>query len=337
MPAAASAWSPVDEERRKALFSYLLEGMPALVWDNIARGTTISCPHIEKALTAPMYTDRILQMSKTSSAPATMIQIFTGNNIGPRGDLSSRVLQTTLEVTRPDPENRTFKHPEPIGWTKANRGKIMHALYTILLGNPRRHEKRKIASETHVKKWQEKAAETRFKEWWDMVGSAIEYAVEQVVEENVDAPETDCKLTDISFNNLFLDGEKADEETAGLAGLLIGLQGEWQGEKTETFRARELANYLDPPLGTTREDAAQEMLVALNRASGNTMKSITPSAVSARLKKLVNAPVTGDSKTLILRCDADRKNGDTFRVEEMREGQWTTAADQCASDIPAGQ
>jgi hypothetical protein len=47
------------------------------------------------------------------------------------------------------------------------------------------------------------------------------------------------------------------------------------------------------------------------------MKSITPSAVSARLKKLVNAPVTGDNKTLILRCDADRKNGDTFRVGEM--------------------
>jgi hypothetical protein len=327
LPAAASAWSPVDEERRKALFSYLLEGMPALVWDNIARGTTISCPHIEKALTALIYTDRILQVSKPGSAPATTIQIFTGNNIGPRGDLASRVLRTTINVTRPDPENRTFTHPDPIGWTKANRGKIMRAFYTILLGNPRRGEK---DLEPHAKKWREEAPKTRFKEWWDMVGSAVEYAVEQVVEERVDAPKTDCELTDINFGKLFLVGEEADEETAGLAGLLIGLREKFP----KPFRARELANYLDPPLGTTREDASQEMLVALNRASGNTMKNITPSAVSARLKRLINAPVDGDGKMLALRCDADRKNGDTFTVEKVGEsnGPWRPS-----NDVPPGE
>jgi hypothetical protein len=327
LPAAAAAWSSVDEERRKALFSYLLEGMPALVWDNIARGTTIFCPHIEKALTALTYTDRILQLSKRGSAPATTIQIFTGNNIGPRGDLASRVLQTTIEVTRPDPENRTFKHPDPIGWTKANRGKIMRAFYTILLGNPRRHGERKISNEPDIEEWQGKEPPTRFKEWWDMIGSAIEYAGKHVLVENVDAPETDCKLTDIDFKNLLLDGEEADEETAGLAGLLIGLQEKFPVE----FRARELSDYLDPPLGTTREDAAQEMLVAFNRASGNVpMRIITPSAVSARLKKLVKAPVKADSKTtLILRCNADRKNGDTFTVEEMggSNGPWRPSND----------
>ena len=38
MRAPAAAWSKQEEERRKALFSYLLEGMPFLVWDNIAKG-----------------------------------------------------------------------------------------------------------------------------------------------------------------------------------------------------------------------------------------------------------------------------------------------------------
>jgi hypothetical protein len=39
---AAAAWSPNDEERRKALFSYLAMGIPFLIWDNIALGAAIS-------------------------------------------------------------------------------------------------------------------------------------------------------------------------------------------------------------------------------------------------------------------------------------------------------
>jgi hypothetical protein len=40
---AAAAWSPNDEERRKALLSYFLEGVSYIIWDNIPRGTRITC------------------------------------------------------------------------------------------------------------------------------------------------------------------------------------------------------------------------------------------------------------------------------------------------------
>ena len=50
--AAAAGWSENAEERKKALFSYLRQGVACLAWDNIARGSAISCPHIEAALTA---------------------------------------------------------------------------------------------------------------------------------------------------------------------------------------------------------------------------------------------------------------------------------------------
>jgi hypothetical protein len=36
IPAAAAAWSPNEEERRKALFAYLGMGLPMLVWDKIS-------------------------------------------------------------------------------------------------------------------------------------------------------------------------------------------------------------------------------------------------------------------------------------------------------------
>jgi hypothetical protein len=63
--AIAAAWSPNDEERRKALLAYLMQGLAYILWDNIKRNTAISCPHIEKACTAAQYTDRELGFTKT--------------------------------------------------------------------------------------------------------------------------------------------------------------------------------------------------------------------------------------------------------------------------------
>ena len=87
--------------------------MPYILWDNIARGTQISCPHIEKSCTSAYYSDRKLGVSaKWSRTAASTIHFFTGNNIGPRGDLASRSLHIRLDVDRADPENRKFKHPD---------------------------------------------------------------------------------------------------------------------------------------------------------------------------------------------------------------------------------
>ena len=133
---AAAAWSTNEEERRKALMSYFLYGVAYILWDNIARGTQISCPHIEKSCTAAYYSDRKLGVSEMVCTAASTIHFFTGNNIGPRGDLASRSLHIRLDVDRADPENRPFKHPDPIGWTENHRAEILAALYTILLGNP---------------------------------------------------------------------------------------------------------------------------------------------------------------------------------------------------------
>jgi hypothetical protein len=122
IPAPAAAWSTNEEERRKALFSYLMAGVAFIIWDNIARGAQISCPHVEKACTSAYYTDRKLGVSETVAAAASAIQLFTGNNVGPKGDLASRASRIILEADRADPENRPVKHPNPILWTEAHRG-----------------------------------------------------------------------------------------------------------------------------------------------------------------------------------------------------------------------
>jgi hypothetical protein len=104
-----------------------------LAWDNIARGSAISCPHIEAALTAAETSDRVLGASRVETVPSTTVQIFTGNSITPRGDMASRSLMLALNVDRPDPENRAFRHADPLAWTQANRPKIVRALYTLLI------------------------------------------------------------------------------------------------------------------------------------------------------------------------------------------------------------
>jgi hypothetical protein len=125
---AAAAWSSNEEERRKALLSYFLSGVSYILWDNIPRGTQISCPHIERSCTSAFYIDRRLGVSEAILTAAGAIHLFTGNAIGAKGDMASRSLTVQLTADRPDPENRAFKHPDPVAWTDAHRVEILRAL-----------------------------------------------------------------------------------------------------------------------------------------------------------------------------------------------------------------
>jgi hypothetical protein len=129
-----------------------------------------------------------------------------------------RALQARLEVDRSDPENRTFLHPDPIGWTLANRGRLLASLYTILLGNP------VIQSGSNI------VPQTRFPEWWRLVGSAVEHAAhehtEHVAALTMDALR-DCVPSVISFRDLFVAQKQEDEESADLGEVLEALEEEW--------------------------------------------------------------------------------------------------------------
>ena len=239
---AAAAWSTNEEERRKALLSYFLYGVSYILWDNIARGAQISCPHIEKSCTAAFYSDRRLGVSEMVATAAAVIHFFSGNNIGPRGDLASRSLQVRLVVDRTDPENRTFKHPDPVGWTEDNRAEILRALYTILLGNPA------------LKLPRDAVFNTRFKMWYRVVGAAVEHAARLVKKEATDPvkretadEETRKKMDevaaqqDVDFRKLFLTQEtEGDEDTVSLGSALAVMRRRWV-----KFKASDIADLIN--------------------------------------------------------------------------------------------
>jgi len=132
----AVSWSNDPNERRKSIFSALREAPPLIAWDNIPVGSVVADATLDKALTSPQTQDRELQQSRSPIVSSTTIQVFTGNQISAGGDTSSRTLQIRISPEMPHPEARAFKHPEPIEWTLANRGRILSALYTLLLANP---------------------------------------------------------------------------------------------------------------------------------------------------------------------------------------------------------
>jgi hypothetical protein len=297
---SAVAWSHSAEERRKALLSYFGEGVPLICWDNIKRGATIACPSIEKALTAETYTDRILGVTESRTVSATSIMCFTGNNIGPRGDMASRSLVIRLSASRADPENRPFKHADPIGWTAEHRGEILHALYTILLGNPRLTDLAAVEPET------------RFKTWWHLIGAAIEHASRCHLT-RPDLHSTAWPPVEITFRQEFLDNDVEDEQGHALSIVLSLLRGRWPG----TFQSSDILSFSKNTFDPDVSAFSAEFFDALEAATGlPPAKAYSARTLTWRLKAIVDAPAPANGKLMQLRF-APHHGGGWFSVEEL--------------------
>ena len=290
--AAAAAWAADPSERKKALFSYLLEALPFLVWDNIPRGTMIACPHLERASTSETYSDRVLGETKTLIAPAYTIHGFTGNNIGPKADQASRSLEARLSTDRTDPKNREFKHPDPIGWTQDHRGEILRALYTILLGSPQLKARR--------------PAETRFKEWWHLVGAAVEHAADQRAEKL-------CQP--ILFKQMFARTEAKDEEAAERTEIIQTL---YAINGANDFTAISLHEHLAKSARAAEIGAAEEPGNTELRqfCTAKLAKAPSPKSISHNLQAITDAPVSVLAGTAILKTFVNTTTKQrTFSVE----------------------
>ena len=288
--ASAAAWSDNAEERKKALFSYLRQCVAALVWDNIARGSTISCPHIEAALTSPEISDRVLGISEVETVPASTVQIFTGNSIGPRGDMASRSFVVSLNVDRPDTENRSFTHADPMAWTQANRAKILTALYTILIGGVR------CRPEDEVTK-------TRFKLWWELIGWPVEHAA-GLLDIGVDCTE------------LLRSGEAEDEEASAASRVLAIFRKRW-GDRP--FTAQKVVVALSTANSMVDESAeqAQELADALSELAGKTLDKPTSRSIGKLFQRhLTNRPAwIEDGNTVAVLRKESGHEANQYKVE----------------------
>ena len=245
-------------------------------------------PAYREVLHVGYYADRKLGVSEAVSTAAATIHLFTGNNIGAKGDLASRSAHIRLDVDRADPENRKFVHPDPIGWTENHRAEILAALYTILLGNPQ------------LKKAPDAEGKTRFKLWWRLIGSAVEHAVGLMGGE-------------LDFQKLFLEQEEDDEESASLADVLEILLKKWPNK----FEAKDVAGMINNTSPNEDEQTLRDYL--LPGALANHVLSAR--SIGRPLKNHLDAPVHCGKRTLVLRRVLDsHSNVFAYEVVALKEG-----------------
>jgi hypothetical protein len=213
-----------------------------------------------------------------------------GDSLRLMPDMASRTLSVGLDVDRPDPENRVFTHDNPIKWTLDNRGRILRALYIILLSNPQLQPDRR------------KTEKTRFKPWWHLVGSAVENAASSLVEHQQTNPSERPTATAVDFGALFASVESDDEETIGLADTLEILHATWPNGY---FQASHVANLINQPMEAD-DDKANLLRGFFDPTGRRQSGTVSCIAIGRHLGRIVDAPVrVGDRILKLARSNPD--------------------------------
>jgi len=131
-PLARQPWPKGDEQVRKMLTSILMEGWPAVLFDNVT--STLGGASIDAALTGTVWQDRVLGESRTTGQlPLTTVWLASGNNVELATDTARRVLMARLECLEEHPEDRVdFRHVDIRQHVRAGRSRLAVAGLTLL-------------------------------------------------------------------------------------------------------------------------------------------------------------------------------------------------------------
>jgi hypothetical protein len=129
IPAAAGV-PREGEEVRKAITSTLKEGHLVAHLDNVVY--PLDSPDLARALTAPLYKDRLLGTNSNACLPTNVMWTATGNNLTFKGDMSMRALLCRIDANLERPEERSFRIADLRAHLRAQRKQLVAAALTIL-------------------------------------------------------------------------------------------------------------------------------------------------------------------------------------------------------------
>jgi putative DNA primase/helicase len=135
IPGLGTRWGTLpeaftEEEWRKRITATLLHGSPAFVIDNVTQ--PLKSGVLSSAITAPIWTDRVLGASANVQLPVQVIWVATGNNPELSSEMSRRFIRIRIDpgVERPWQRNE-FKHKLPL-WAKQHRAELVWAALTLI-------------------------------------------------------------------------------------------------------------------------------------------------------------------------------------------------------------
>lgn len=151
-----------EAETRKRITAMLMEGHPIIHLDNL---TELRSPRLAAAITAEVWSDRILGATRTVRMPQRAVWIATANNPAISNEMVRRIIETRLDAGVERPEERTgWRHPDLLAWVRANRAQLVSACLSFIrawleAGQPRGT-----------------ATLGRFEHWAGVIGGILEVA-----------------------------------------------------------------------------------------------------------------------------------------------------------------
>jgi hypothetical protein len=123
--------SASDDEWRKRLTAALDEGGTFLFLDNLNR--ILDSAALASVLTARIWKDRKLGVTKMLTLPNTAVWLASGNNTRLSRELIRRTVFCRLDAKVDAPWERTgFRHPSLLRWARDNRGQLVWAALTLV-------------------------------------------------------------------------------------------------------------------------------------------------------------------------------------------------------------
>ena len=119
-----------DAEWSKVITAVLIKGATIICLDNV--DGLLRSPSLASAITAKVYSGRILGFSKTAEIPVNVSWFVNGNNIQLGGDLLRRCYWIRLDAKMSRPWERKGFKPKDLGaWVMENRGQLIAAILTM--------------------------------------------------------------------------------------------------------------------------------------------------------------------------------------------------------------
>jgi hypothetical protein len=118
---------------RKRITAKLIKSPTHVFIDNVRH--QIAYSSLASAITAGMWEDRILGVSRTVRVPVSSTWIITGNNPSLSSEMARRCVRIRMDTGREQPWLRDpaeFKHQNLVQWVKKNRGELIWAALVLV-------------------------------------------------------------------------------------------------------------------------------------------------------------------------------------------------------------
>ena len=118
-----------EDEMRRTLTARLASSPMAILLDNT---TELSSAALAAAITAPIWTDRLIGTSRDIHLEVVCAWVATGINPRLSSEMAGRTVPVRLDAQMDHPEERTnFRHPLLSKWVREERRRLVRAALTI--------------------------------------------------------------------------------------------------------------------------------------------------------------------------------------------------------------